>query len=156
MAECDLKETTLPSVLVSYKPNKEGKVVDEIEWLENGDFVDLRAAETVELKAGEFKLISLGVAMQLPEGYCAQVVPRSSTFKKYHIIMTNSMGIIDESYNGDNDIWKFPAYAMQDTVIPFNDRICQFIIKKKEKFAIKKVDKLNNEDRGGFGSTGTN
>ena len=143
-------------ILVSYKQNSKGEYIDEMKRFSNGDFIDLRCAEETTLKAGEFKLIPLGVAIQLPKGYYAEVVPRSSTFKKYHILMANSIGIIDESYNGDNDIWQFPAYATEDTVIPFNDRICQFTIKKKENFVIEKVEKLNNSNRGGFGSTGTN
>ena len=92
------------------------------------DWIDLRAAEEVELKAGEFQLIPLGIAMELPAGYEAHVVPRSSTFKNYGVIQTNSMGVIDETYCGDNDQWFFPAYALRDTVIHANDRICQFRI----------------------------
>ena len=95
------------------------------------------------------------VAMQLPNGYEAHVVPRSSTFKTYGIIQTNSKGIIDESYCGDNDEWKMPVYATRNTVINFNERICQFrIVKKMPKLNIIKVDNLDNDDRGGFGSTG--
>ena len=121
------------------------------------DWIDLRAAETVHLSAGEFKLISLGVAMVLPEGYEAHIVPRSSTFKNYGIIQTNHMGVIDNSYCGDNDIWKFPAYAIRDTDIKFNDRICQFrIVKKQPEIEFKEVKELGNSDRGGFGSTGKN
>lgn len=119
------------------------------------DWIDLRAAETVHLKAGEFKLIPLGIAMQLPEGYEAHVVPRSSTFKNFGIIQTNSMGVIDESYNGPNDQWFFPAYALRDTVINVNDRICQFRIMEhqpKIEFTESLLD--NNVDRGGHGSTG--
>lgn len=119
------------------------------------DWIDLRAAETVELKAGEFKLIPLGVAMQLPIGYEVHVVPRSSTFKNFGIIQTNSQGVIDESYCGANDQWFFPAYALRDTVINVNDRICQFRIMEhqpKIKFTESSLD--NNVDRGGHGSTG--
>ena len=121
------------------------------------DWVDLRAAETIELKAGEFKLIPLGVAMQLPEGYEAHVVPRSSTFKNFGIIQTNSQGVIDETYCGANDQWFFPAYALRDTVINTNDRICQFRIMEhqpKIKFVIDSLE--GNADRGGHGSTGIN
>ncbi len=126
-----------------------------IEKIEKGDWIDLRAAETVELKAGEFKLIPLGVAMELPEGFEAHVVPRSSTFKTWGIIETNSMGIIDESYKGDNDQWFFPAYALRDTKIEKNDRICQFrIVKKMETVDFETVEILGNKDRGGHGSTG--
>lgn len=121
-----------------------------------GNFVDLRCAETVELKKGEFALISLGVCIELPQGYWGQVVPRSSTFKNYGIIQTNSFGIIDTEYCGVNDIWRLPVLATRDTIIPVNERICQFRIVKDIPFLIKeeKIENWNNEDRGGFGSTG--
>ncbi len=129
--------------------------IDKIEKIEKGDWIDLRSAEDVELKAGEFKLISLGVAMQLPKGYEAHIVPRSSTFKNFGIIQTNHQAVIDESYCGDNDIWKYPALAMRDTVIHKNDRICQFrIVKKMPKVKFEEVEMLGNKDRGGIGSTG--
>lgn len=122
-----------------------------------GDWIDLRAAETVEMKAGEFKMIPLGVAMELPKGYEALVVPRSSTFKRYGIILANSIGIIDESYKGDDDEWNFLAYAMRDTEIKKNERICQFrIIGHQPEIEIKEVDTLGNANRGGIGSTGRN
>ena len=130
--------------------------IDKIEKIDKGDWIDLRAAETIELKAGEFKLIPLGVAMQLPEGYEAHVAPRSSTFKNFGVIQCNSIGIIDESYCGNNDQWLFPAYALRDTVINVNDRICQFrIMKKQPQINFEIVECLENEDRGGIGSTGT-
>ena len=134
---------------------------DEIEKLKfidgKSDWIDLRAAERVELKSGEYKLIKLGVGMELPKGYEALVVPRSSTFKNFGILQTNSMGVIDESYCGDNDEWKFPALAMRDTVIEVNDRICQFrIIKHQDAFTFEEVKELNEVDRDGFGSTGKN
>ena len=121
-----------------------------------GNFVDLRCAETVELKKGEFALISLGVCIELPQGYWGQVVPRSSTFKNYGIIQTNSFGVIDTEYCGVNDIWRLPVLATRDTIIPVNERICQFRIVKDIPFLIKeeKIENWNNEDRGGFGSTG--
>ena len=129
----------------------------KIEKIEIGDWIDLRAAEDVELKAGDFKIISLGVSMKLPEGYEAYVVPRSSTFKTWGVIQANSMGIIDNSYSGTNDIWRFPAYATRDTKIKVNDRLCQFrIVKKQPKVELIEVDKLDDIDRGGFGSTGKN
>lgn len=132
---------------------------DEIEKLcyieGKSDWIDLRAAREVELKAGEFGLIPLGVAMELPEGYEAHVVPRSSTFKNFGIIQTNHMGVIDETYCGDSDQWFFPAYALRDTVIHVNDRICQFrIMKHQPAFSFDEVTALGNEDRGGHGSTG--
>jgi len=103
--------------------------IDKLEYIEGkSDWIDLRASETVELKAGEFKLIPLGVAMELPKGYEAHVVPRSSTFKNYGILQTNSCGIIDCTYCGDEDMWRMPVYATRDTVIKQNDRICQFRI----------------------------
>ncbi len=134
-------------------------LADKIERLcyidEKSDWIDLRAAEEVELKAGEFKLIPLGIAVELPAGFEAHVVPRSSTFKNYGVIQTNSMGIIDETYCGDNDQWFFPAYALRDTVIHVNDRICQFrIMEHQPSIIFTEVDSLNNEDRGGHGSTG--
>lgn len=132
---------------------------DEIERLRyidgKSDWIDLRASERVELKKGDYKLIPLGVAMQLPEGYEAHVVPRSSTFKTYGVIQTNSCGVIDGSYCGDEDIWKMPVYATRDTVIEKNDRICQFrIMKNQPKILFEETKKLNNQNRGGFGSTG--
>lgn len=121
------------------------------------DWIDLRAAKEVELKAGEFALIPLGVAMELPRGYEAHVVPRSSTFKNFGIIQTNHMGVIDETYCGDNDQWFFPAYALRDTVIHVNDRICQFrIMEHQPAFDFEETVSLGNEDRGGHGSTGKN
>lgn len=127
-----------------------------IKKIENGDFIDLRAAEDVEMLAGEFKLIPLGVAMQLPEGYGARIVPRSSTFKNFGITQTNSIGVIDNSYCGDNDQWFFPALAHRDTIIHKNDRICQFCLVKNnsEPLEFEAVKNLSNADRGGHGSTG--
>ena len=117
--------------------------------------MDLRCAEDIELKAGDFRLIPLGVGMQLPDGYEAHVVPRSSTFKNFGLIQTNSMGVVDESYCGDNDQWFWPALATRDVVIHVNDRICQFrIMEHQPAFEFIEVDKLGDEDRGGFGSTG--
>ncbi len=119
------------------------------------DWIDLRAAENVTLKKGDFKLISLGVAMALPEGYEAHLVPRSSTFKNFGVIQANSVGIIDNSYCGDNDVWCFPAFAVRDTEIRVNDRICQFrIVKNQPAVGFDEVVFLEGNDRGGFGSTG--
>ena len=126
-----------------------------IERIAVGDWIDLRAAETVTLKAGEWRPISLGISMQLPEGYEAHILPRSSTFKRWGILLPNAMGIIDESYCGDNDIWHFGALAMRDTVIEKGDRICQFrIMEKMPPVRFEEVTVLGNRDRGGFGSTG--
>ncbi|NMW01857.1 dUTP diphosphatase [Bacillus safensis] len=136
------------------------KYLDEtqtrISKIEKGDWIDLRAAEDVAMKKEEFRLIPLGVAMELPGGYEAHVVPRSSTFKSFGIIQTNSMGVIDESYKGDNDFWFFPANALRDTQIKKGDRICQFrIIEKMPEVELIEVYHLGNDDRGGHGSTGT-
>ena len=132
---------------------------DEIERLRyidgKSDWIDLRAAQEISMKAGEFKLIPLGVAMELPAGYEAHVVPRSSTFKNYGVIQTNSMGVIDETYCGDNDQWFFPAYALRDTVIHVNDRICQFrIMRHQPELVFEEQAVLGHEDRGGHESTG--
>lgn len=134
---------------------------DEIEKLTyidgKSDWIDLRAAENVSLKAGDFKLINLGVAMKLPEGYEAHVLPRSSTFKNWGILQANSQGVIDNSYSGTNDIWKFPALATRDTEIHINDRICQFrIVKNQPKIQFEIKETLDATERGGFGSTGKN
>ena len=129
--------------------------IDKIKRISTGDWIDLRSAEDVELKAGDFKLISLGVSMELPKGYEAHIVPRSSTFKNFGIIQTNHQAVIDESYNGDNDIWKYPVYALRDTVIHKNDRICQFrIMEHQPSIEFKEVEHLEGEERGGFGSSG--
>ena len=129
--------------------------IEQIEAIKIGNWIDLRASEDVELKKGEFKLIPLGIAMQLPKGYEAIVAPRSSTFKNFKIIQVNSIGVIDESYCGENDMWMMPVMAMEDTVIHKNDRICQFrIFEHQPAIEFTKVETLGNEDRGGFGSTG--
>ena len=131
--------------------------IKKIKKIEKGDWIDLRVAEDVELKAGEFKLINLGVGMILPDGYEAHIVPRSSTFLKFGVIQANHCGIIDNSYSGNNDQWKFPAIALRNTKIHKNDRICQFrLMKKMEDVTLEEVEHLNERDRGGFGSTGTN
>lgn len=128
-----------------------------IDKIKKGDWIDLRSAEDITLKAGEFHLISLGVSIQVPEGYESILAPRSSTFKNFGIIQSNSIGVIDESYCGDDDIWMFPAYAIRDTKINKNDRICQFrIIKHQPEVEIETVETLGNENRQGFGSTGIN
>ena len=142
---------TMNTIKIKYFDNE----IDKIERIDKGDWIDLRASETVELKKGEFKLIKLGVGMILPDGYEAHIVPRSSTYNKFGVIQTNHCGIIDNSYSGDNDQWMFPAYALRDTVIHKNDRICQFrLVESQDQINFIVVDKLNDKDRGGFGSTG--
>ena len=129
--------------------------IHPLEITENSDWIDLRVADDVALKAGEYKLISLGVSMQLPEGYEALVIPRSSTFKHWGVLQANSCGLIDNSYCGDNDIWMFPALATRDVVIEKNSRICQFRIQKKmDGVSFEVVNNLGNVDRKGIGSTG--
>ena len=132
---------------------------DEMERLDyidgKSDWIDLRASEEVELKKGEFKLIPLGVAMELPKGYEAHILPRSSTFKNFGIIQTNHCGIVDGSYCGDNDMWRMPALAVRDTVIHVNDRICQFrIVENQPEIHFEEVEHLTGTDRGGVGTTG--
>lgn len=130
--------------------------IDRLTYIDGkSDWIDLRAAEEISLKAGEFRLIPLGVAMELPKGYEAHVVPRSSTFKNFGIIQTNHQGVIDGSYCGDNDQWFMPAYALRDTQIHINDRICQFrIVQNQPKIIFDEVEHLLHDDRGGHGSTG--
>lgn len=147
--------------------------VEKVEKIEKGDWIDLRAAEDVFVPLNSMKLVSLGVSMQLPEGYEAHLAPRSSTFKKWGVIQVNSVGVIDESYCGNDDVWKIPLFClvpksektfesseggvhkMQGTLIKKGDRICQFrIMKKQEEVVFKEVDDMENESRGGFGSTG--
>ena len=133
--------------------------VPELEMKDVGDWVDLYTAEKVTMYTGDFALISLGVAMKLPEGYEAHVVPRSSTFKNWGLLQANGIGIIDSTYCGDNDVWKFPAYATRDVEIPAGTRLCQFRLVPTMRSEVGEieflpVEHLGDEDRGGFGSTG--
>lgn len=131
--------------------------VPELEHTDIGDWIDLYVPETIKLIGNKLKMIPLGVAIELPKGYEALIAPRSSTFKRYGVIMANSIGVVDESYKGDNDEWLFPAYILEDRafIIPKGARICQFrIIKKQPKIEFETVETLGNEDRGGYGSTG--
>lgn len=129
--------------------------IEKLSWNPSGNWIDLRAANDIEIKEGEHKLIPLGVAMKLPEGYEAYIVPRSSTLKNFGVLQGNHIGIVDNSYCGELDEWKFSAYAIRDTKIKKNDRICQFRIQKiQPEFEFEEVNKLDEESRGGFGSTG--
>lgn len=130
--------------------------IDKLDYIEGkSDWIDLRASEEVSLKQGDFKLIPLGVAMELPKGYEAHIVPRSSTYKNFGVIQANHCGVIDGSYCGDNDMWKVPVIAMRDTTIHVNDRICQFrIMKNQPVIEFMEVEHLEGQDRGGFGTTG--
>lgn len=138
-------------IQIKYHDNE----IPRLKKIVQGDLIDLCAAETVELKAGEYKLISLGVSMKLPIGYKANVYPRSSTFKNWGTLQTNSVAQIDNSFSGTNDIWKYPVYATRDAVIHKGDRICQFeIVPIMPMVEIEEVDTLDDVNRGGFGSTG--
>ena len=130
--------------------------IEKLRYIDGkSDWIDLRCAEEILLKQGEFKLIPLGIAMELPAGYEAHIVPRSSTYKNFGILQTNHMGVVDESYCGDNDQWFMPVIAMRDTVIHVNDRICQFrLMEHQPALSFSACDHLGNTDRGGFGSTG--
>ena len=148
----NIKEKFMETIKIKYFDNE----INKIEKISKGDLIDLRAAETVEMKKGEFRLIKLGVGMKLPDGYKANMYPRSSTYKNFGIILANSVGQIDNSYSGDNDEWKFPAIALRDTIIHKNDRICQFEIQKiQPEIEFVEVEHLDAESRGGIGSTGT-
>lgn len=129
--------------------------IEKVSGIAVGDWIDLRCAEDVYMEQGQFKFVPLGVAMELPQGYEAIVAPRSSTFKKYGVLLANSIGIIDEAYKGDNDQWHFPAYATRACIIPKNERICQFrIVKHQPAIKLVEVETLGNANRGGLGSTG--
>lgn len=129
--------------------------VDPLEKFVQGDWIDLRCGRDIKMKKGEYRQIPLGIAMELPKGYEAIVAPRSSTFKKYGILLSNSIGVIDELYKGNNDEWGFGAYATCDTEIKKNERIAQFrIIEHQPDIEFEEVDDLGNESRGGWGSTG--
>lgn len=144
----------MPEIKIKYLSDR----IDRLAYIGGkSDWIDLRAAEEIIMKAGEFRLIPLGVAMELPKGYEAHIVPRSSTFKNFGVIQTNHMGVVDETYCGDNDQWFFPAYALRDTVIHVNDRICQFrIMEHQPSIHFTEAETLGHEDRGGIGSTGKN
>lgn len=127
-----------------------------IRLVPNGDWIDLRAAQTIELSGGEYAEIPLGICVQLPHGFEAIIAPRSSLYKNYSLIVPNSIGIIDESYCGNNDEWHLPVVCLgAHTVINKGDRICQFrILRHQPATKIVTVDKLESCDRGGLGSTG--
>ena len=147
----DRRENSMEKIQIKYFDNE----IDKVEKISKGDLIDLRSAETVELKKGEFHLIPLGVGMKLPRGYKANVYPRSSTYKNFGIIMANSVGQVDASYCGENDQWMFPAIALRDTTINKNDRICQFEIQRiQPEIEFEEVEHLDEVSRGGIGSTG--
>ncbi len=130
--------------------------LDKLRYIDGkSDWIDLRAAEDVVIKKGEYRLISFGISVKIPEGYEAHIVPRSSTYKNFGLLQTNSYGVIDCSYCGENDIWRMPVLAMRDTEIHVNDRIAQFrIMKNQPQIIFEEVEHMEGDDRGGFGSTG--
>lgn len=131
------------------------KVYEEFNNISVGDWIDLKTIDIVTIKEGQFRMIDLGVAMELPEGYEAWIVPRSSTFMKYGVLQANSIAIIDNSFRGNDDVLRFLVWATRDVTIPKGTRICQFrIMKNQPEIDFIKVDKLENENRGGIGSTG--
>lgn len=141
----------MEKIIIQYKDD----TIERLRYIDGkSDWIDLRASEDVIIKQGEASFIPFGVAMKLPQGYEAHIVPRSSTFRNFGIIQTNHMGVIDETYCGPNDWWKLPVYAMRDTVIHKNDRIAQFRIMKHQPTIEFIEAELKGEDRGGFGSTG--
>lgn len=145
-------KTTLDSkkIKIKYLPG-----ATKMKKVEKGDLIDCYAYETVKLKKGESALINLGFACELPQGYEAHLYPRSSTFKNFKVLMTNSVGLIDSSFRGDGDIWKMAVYAVEDTIIKAGERPCQFrIMECQPDIEFEEVDSLNNEERGGFGSSG--
>jgi len=143
----------METIKIKYFDNE----IDKLEYIEGNksNWIDLRSAETIHLKKGEFHLVNLGVGMELPEGYEANIVPRSSTYKNFKVLQTNSFAVIDNSYSGDNDQWLYPVIAMEDTIINKNDRICQFRINKiQPQIEFEEIEHLNDVNRGSFGSTG--
>lgn len=151
VSEENRRESNMETIKIKYFDNE----IDKVEKISKGDLIDLRSAETIELKKGEFHLIPLGVGMKLPNGYKANIYPRSSTYKNFGIIMANSVGQVDASYCGENDQWMFPAIALRDTTINKNDRICQFEIQRiQPEIEFEEVEHLDKVSRRGIGSTG--
>ena len=132
------------------------KELEKLRYIDGkSDWIDLRVAENVSMKQGEYRLISMGISVEIPKGHEMLIVPRSSAFKNFGILQTNSMGVVDESYCGDNDIIRMPVLAMRDTELHINDRIGQFrLMPHQPEVHFIEVDHLDNEDRGGFGTTG--
>ncbi len=144
----------IEKILIKYHSDK----IEKLRYIDGkSDWVDLRVAEEVSLKKGDFKLIDLGISVKLPEGYEMLVVARSSTFKNFGLIQTNALGVVDESYCGDDDHIMMPVWATRDVDIHINDRLCQFrILKHQPALEFNETDKLSGVSRGGFGSTGIN
>lgn len=121
----------------------------------HGAWIDLSASEDIDLHKGEVKIIPLGVSMKLPEGCEGILAPRSSTCLKHGILMANSIGIIENEYCGNDDVWGFAAYAIRDTHIEKGTRIAQFrVLRSMSDVQIIQIDDMNCASRGGYGSTG--
>lgn len=150
-SKATVKELIIPTLKIRYHRD----IFPELPDVEqHGNFIDAYSAETVMLNKGDYLAINLGISVQCPDGYWLQIVPRSSAFSNWGIIQTNSFGVIDTSYCGDDDIVKMPVLATRDIIIPANTRICQFRLVKDINFDITTVEKLTDKNRGGFGSTG--
>lgn len=131
------------------------KDLPKLKKIDIGDWIDLRSAIDIHMIRGQFELIPLGIGMILPDGYEAHIAPRSSTFANFGILQTNGLGIVDNSYSGDDDQWMMPVLALRDTRITKGDRICQFrIVQKMPAITIQETEHLNLVSRKGFGSTG--
>ena len=155
MSQCKCNQENKHTIRVKYRDKTLPKL-QNIAGIKS-DWIDLYASQDYELKQGEFKLIDLNVVVEIPKGYEGHIAPRSSTFKNFGIIQTNSVGVVDNSYCGDEDYLKMPVLAMRDTIINKGDRICQFrIFKKMEETIFEEVEVMDNENRGGIGSTGIN
>ncbi|MQN00560.1 MAG: deoxyuridine 5'-triphosphate nucleotidohydrolase [Lachnospiraceae bacterium] len=143
-----MKET----IQIKYHTDK----IEKLKYIDGkSDWIDLRAAKDYDLKKGEFCLIDLGISVKLPEGYEMITAPRSSTFKNYGLLQSNGIGVVDESYCGDDDILMMPVFATRDVHISANDRLCQFrIFKHQPGIVFEEKEHLDAESRGGFGSTG--
>ena len=143
-------ENSLETIQIKYWPNS-----PHLEINPDGSWIDLYTYKETVLSKGDFKIISLGVAMKLPEGYEANFVPRSSTFKRWGVIQTNHFSVIDPSYCGNDDMWGLPVFATRNVVIPAGTRLCQFRINKVQPVInFEEVENLSSDSRGGFGTSG--
>ena len=140
------------TIKIKYHTDK----IEKLRYIDGkSDWIDLRSAEDYILKKGDFKLINLGVSVEIPKGYEMLIASRSSTFKNFGLIQTNAVGIVDESYCAETDVLMWPCLATRDTEIHVNDRLCQFrIIEHQPSIVFEEVESLGNDARGGFGSTG--
>ena len=122
------------------------KELEKLRYIDGkSDWIDLRVAENVSMKQGEYRLISMGISVEIPKGYEMLIVPRSSAYKNFGILQTNAMGVVDESFCGDNDIIHMPILAMRDTEIHINDRIGQFrLMPHQPEVHFIEVDHLDN------------